>query len=72
MSGDAAINDRVRKRYIEYLSNIVEGIDISLPWDAARPRLRTKAKNLPQRYHVYLEQAAEAYFRKLWTLPPGA
>ena len=72
LSGDTAINDRVRKRYVEYLSNIVEGIDISLPWDAARPRLRTKAKNLPQRYHGYLEQAAEAHFRKLWTLPPSA
>ncbi len=72
LSGDAAVNDRVRKRYIEYLSNIVEGIDVSLPWEAARPRLRTKTKNLPQRYHGYLEQAAEGYFRKLWMLPPSA
>jgi transcriptional regulator with GAF, ATPase, and Fis domain/CHASE2 domain-containing sensor protein len=72
LSADTAVNDRVRKRYIEYLSNIVEGIDISQPWDIARPRLRTKTKNLSQRYHGYLEQSAEAYFRKLWTLPPDA
>ena len=72
MSADPAVNDRVRKRYIEYLGNIVEGIDISQPWDAAHSRLRSKAKNLPQRYHGHLEQVAEAYYRKLWTLPPSA
>ena len=72
LTGDAAVNDRVRKRYAEYLGNIVEGIDISQPWDVARTRLRTKMKNLPQRYHAHLEQAAEAYFRKLWSLPPSA
>jgi DNA-binding NtrC family response regulator/CHASE2 domain-containing sensor protein len=72
LSSDPAVNDRVRKRYIEYLSNIVDGIDISQPWESARVRLRSKTKNLPQRYHLYLEQVAEAYFRKIWSLPPTA
>jgi transcriptional regulator with GAF, ATPase, and Fis domain/CHASE2 domain-containing sensor protein len=72
LSSDPAVNDRVRKRYIEYLSNIVDGIDISQPWESARVRLRSKTRNLPQRYHLYLEQVAEAYFRKIWTLPPTA
>jgi transcriptional regulator with GAF, ATPase, and Fis domain len=72
LSSDAVVNERVRKRYVEYLANIVEGIDISRPWDDARLRLRSKTKNLPQRYHGYVEAAAEAYFRKLWSLPPSA
>jgi transcriptional regulator with GAF, ATPase, and Fis domain/CHASE2 domain-containing sensor protein len=69
LSTDPAVNERVRKRYLEYLGNIVEGLDTSLPWDSARGVLRTKAKNLPQRYHVYLEQCAEAHFRRIWKLP---
>jgi transcriptional regulator with GAF, ATPase, and Fis domain len=72
LSSDPAVNERVRKRYIEYLSNIVDGIDISQPWESARVRLRSKTKNLPQRYHIHLEQVAEAYFRKIWALPPTA
>ena len=72
LSSDPAVNERVRKRYIEYLSNIVDGIDISQPWEAARVRLRSKTKNLPQRYHLHLEQVAEAYFRRIWILPPNA
>jgi hypothetical protein len=34
-----------------------------------REGLKPKTKNFPQRYHQYLEEAAEAYFRGLWQLP---
>jgi transcriptional regulator with GAF, ATPase, and Fis domain len=67
-SSDSDVNDRVRKKLEEYLENIVEAIDLSRPWEAAKSSLRPKAKNLPQRYHIYLEQVAEAYFRGRWKL----
>jgi transcriptional regulator with GAF, ATPase, and Fis domain/CHASE2 domain-containing sensor protein len=69
LSTDAAVNERVRKRYLEYLTNIVDGLNTSLPWDTARGILKTKSKNLPQRYHIYLEQCAEAHFRGIWKIP---
>lgn len=60
------VRERVKKRLLEYLTNIAEGIDRSQPWEASRPLLKSKMKNLPQRYHLYLEQTAEAHFRGLW------
>ncbi|HSQ76457.1 MAG TPA: sigma 54-interacting transcriptional regulator, partial [Bacteroidota bacterium] len=72
LSSDAAVNDRVRKRYNEYLRNIAEGMETSRPWEEIRSSLKPKTKNLPQRYHVFLEQVAEAYFRRVWSLPPSA
>jgi DNA-binding NtrC family response regulator/CHASE2 domain-containing sensor protein len=72
LSSDPAMNDRVRKRYLEYLQNIADGMDLSHPWEEVRNGLKPKMKNLPQRYHVFLEQVAEAYFRRVWTLPTSA
>ncbi len=69
LSTDAAVNARVRKRYVEYLSNIADGLETSQPWETARAVLKSKSKNLPQRYHVSLEQCAEAYYRGVWRLP---
>jgi transcriptional regulator with GAF, ATPase, and Fis domain len=68
LSADAGVNARVRKRYEEYLSNIADGLNTSQPWDTARLALKSKSKNLPQRYHLYLEQCAEAFFRGIWHL----
>ena len=72
LSSDPAVNDRVRKRYNEYLRNIAEGMETSRPWEEVRSSLKPKTKNLPQRYHPFLEQVAEAYFRRVWSLPPSA
>ena len=72
LSADAGVNDRVRKRLIDYLANLVEALDRGRPWNEVREGLRPKMKNLPQRYHGALEAAAEAYFRGLWQLPAGA
>lgn len=68
-SADADVNERVRKRLQEYLANIVEVVDPRQPWESAKDALRPKAKNLPRRYHLYLEQTAEAYYRRVWKLP---
>jgi transcriptional regulator with GAF, ATPase, and Fis domain/CHASE2 domain-containing sensor protein len=60
------LHERVKKRLHEYLVNIAEGIDSSLPWEESRPLLKSKMKNLPRRYHRYLEQVGEGHFRSLW------
>jgi hypothetical protein len=70
LSRDAEINDRVRKKLTEYLANIVEVVDRSQPWESSRPSLKPKTKNLPQRYHAYLERVAEAYYRGFWKAEP--
>ena len=69
LSTDPAIHERVRKRYLEYLTNIIDGLDTTQTWETARLVLRSKSKNLPQKYHLYLEQCAEAHFRGVWRLP---
>jgi transcriptional regulator with GAF, ATPase, and Fis domain len=66
ISDQTDVNDRVQKRLAEYLENIAEGIDRSQPWETSKPLLRSKTKNLPRKYHQYLEQVAEGHFRGLW------
>ncbi|MBM2842019.1 MAG: Transcriptional regulator, partial [Bacteroidetes bacterium] len=66
LSQDAEVNERVRKKLSEYLSNISDAINPSLHWEENKPALRPKIKNLPQRYHAYVEQVAEASYRGLW------
>jgi transcriptional regulator with GAF, ATPase, and Fis domain/CHASE2 domain-containing sensor protein len=66
LSQDDAVNDRVRKRLREYLTNISEAVNRAQPWESSKEALRAKTKNLPERYHDPLERVAEAYFRNLW------
>ena len=69
LSQSPDVLERLRRRMVEYLSNIAEGVDKNAPWDIAKIGLRPKTKNLTQRYHTYLEQTAEAFYRGLWDLP---
>jgi transcriptional regulator with GAF, ATPase, and Fis domain/CHASE2 domain-containing sensor protein len=69
VSADPEVNARVRKRLIEYLENIAAGTDPGRPWDEGAPALRAKMKNLPQRYHGYLTEAARAFHAGTWKLP---
>ena len=66
LSGDPAVNDRVRKKFNDYLANIAEAISPLQTWDVNRAALRPKTKNLPLKYHQYLEQVGEAFFRGIW------
>jgi transcriptional regulator with GAF, ATPase, and Fis domain/CHASE2 domain-containing sensor protein len=68
LSVDPAVNERVRKKFQDYLSNISEGLSPSQTWDSNRGALRPKSKNLPQKYHQYLEQVGEAFYRGVWKL----
>jgi transcriptional regulator with GAF, ATPase, and Fis domain/CHASE2 domain-containing sensor protein len=68
LSADPAVNERVRRRFQDYLSNISEGLSPSQTWESNRVALRPKSKNLPQKYHRYLEQVGEAFYRGVWKL----
>lgn len=68
LSADEAVNERVKKKLIEYLSNIAEAVDRSQPWERVKPSLKSKTKNLPQKYHPFVEQVAESYYRNVWKL----
>jgi DNA-binding NtrC family response regulator/CHASE2 domain-containing sensor protein len=68
LSADPAVLDRVRKRLAEYLENIAGAVDRNRTWEEVRTGLRPKTKNLPQRYHPFLESVAEAYYRRVWDL----
>jgi transcriptional regulator with GAF, ATPase, and Fis domain len=69
LSVEDAVNERVRRRLLEYLSNLSEAVDRGRPWEEARAALRPKLRNLPQRYHATAERIAEGFFRGLWKLP---
>lgn len=66
LSADAAILERAGRKLEDYLENLATGIDRSQPWDGVRLGLKPKLKNLPQRYHPFLEAVAEAYYRGMW------
>ncbi len=66
LSVDPGVLERVGKKLDEYLDNLAQGIDRSQPWDGVRVGLRPKMKNLPQRYHPFLEAVAEGYYRGIW------
>ena len=72
LSADDVVNERVRKKLMEYLSNISGAVDTTQPWESTRSLLKPKTKNLPQRFHPYLEQTAEGYFRGLWKHPDSS
>ena len=63
LSSDTEVNDRLRKKVLEYLSNIAEASDPSQSWDDVMAALKPKTKNLPQRFHPYVEKVAEAYYK---------
>jgi transcriptional regulator with GAF, ATPase, and Fis domain len=66
LSVDPEVLERVGKKLAEYLDNLVQGVDRSQPWEGVRVGLKSKMKNLPQRYHPFLEAVAEGYYRGIW------
>ncbi len=66
LSADEPVLERVHKRLNEYLVNIAAAVDQAQPWESSRAALRPKIKNLPQRYHPFVEQLAEAFYRGIW------
>lgn len=65
---DPEVRDKVRKKINEYLSNAVELVKKEGHFENVQLACRPKFKNLPQRYHMYLEELLRSYHQGLWRL----
>jgi transcriptional regulator with GAF, ATPase, and Fis domain/CHASE2 domain-containing sensor protein len=59
---DEQLTEKVQKKLDEYLSNIRSSIDKTKGIDENMQLLRPKYKNLPLRYHIYLDELIKALF----------
>jgi hypothetical protein len=66
---DDEVRNRVRKKLDEYLNNLVENLPQQSELENLQPFLKSKTKNLPQRYHVILEQVVRAFLEGKWGDP---
>jgi hypothetical protein len=62
------VTERVIKKMLEYLRNAIELVDRSQPLAHSTTRSKPKYKNLPQRYHPYLDTIIETYHRGDWSV----
>lgn len=63
-SSEPDVRGRVEKKLLEYINNAVEVVDQSLSQEQILAAARPKYKNLPQRYHAYLDEIIENYRRR--------
>jgi transcriptional regulator with GAF, ATPase, and Fis domain/CHASE2 domain-containing sensor protein len=63
---DAESREKVQKKLREYLGNVVEGLTPGLDFETSKNSLRSKYKNLPQRYHTVLDEVVRAYLQGKW------
>ncbi|HLX12645.1 MAG TPA: sigma 54-interacting transcriptional regulator [Bacteroidota bacterium] len=68
---DTEMTSRVEKKFREYLSNAVENVNHSVSFQEIKRVSSGKYKNLPQRYHPFLDEIIESFYRKKWTLRDG-
>lgn len=66
---EPAIIERVVKKMLEYLTNTFESFDRTRNIEELKSALAPKYKNLPQRYHFFLDQLIETYGSGKWNLP---
>lgn len=59
-------NERVMKKLSEYVGNVVEGVQQGRSLGDVKPSLKSKYKNLPQRYHTILDEVIRAYLDGKW------
>ncbi|HEY6191668.1 MAG TPA: sigma 54-interacting transcriptional regulator [Bacteroidota bacterium] len=69
-SSDREVLRRVEKKLLEYLGNAVEAVNPSGSAEQVLAAARPKYKNLPQRYHPYLDELIGAYSRGEWKKDP--
>lgn len=63
---DGEANEKVVKKLSEYLGNVVEGLPQGKTLEEVKPSLKSKYKNLPQRYHTILDEVIQAYLDRKW------
>ena len=61
-SGDTDAVLKVERKLNEYISNAAEFVDKSLGLEEVILRSKPKYKNLPQRYHIYLDRIISAIY----------
>lgn len=59
--------ERVTKKLHEYLSNVTHNLDRSKKIDDHRDLLKSKFKNLPQKFHPVLEEVVRSYLDGKWS-----
>ena len=60
-SPDDQLSEKVRKKLDEYLTNIRSSVDKNQSFDENIRLLKPKYKNLPLRYHLYLDDLIKAF-----------
>jgi len=65
---DEDIRSRVHKKLLEYLQNALEFMDHSKQLDEVLSLSKPKFKNLPQRYHPFLNEIIVSAYRKYWSI----
>lgn len=66
-SSEPEVLDRVEKKLQDYLTNVVERITMGQTFEYTKPKLKSKYKNLPQRYHSILDEVVCAYLQGKWS-----
>ncbi|MCI0707063.1 MAG: sigma 54-interacting transcriptional regulator [Ignavibacteriae bacterium] len=67
-SANSDSNTRVTRKLIEYLQNAVEDLPTGVAFEEVQPNIKSKYKNLPQRYHPVLNEVIRAYLQGKWSL----
>lgn len=60
------VHNRVEKKLIEYLQNAIKIVDHSKTIEEVILLSKPKYKNLPQKYHRYLDDIITSYYKKIW------
>jgi transcriptional regulator with PAS, ATPase and Fis domain/CHASE2 domain-containing sensor protein len=68
-SSDPEVVSRVGRKLNEYLANAVELVDQTKNFAEVQQASRPKYKNLPQRYHPFLDEVIASFHRGEWTIP---
>ncbi|MBI5021430.1 MAG: sigma 54-interacting transcriptional regulator [Ignavibacteriales bacterium] len=66
-SDDQKYNDKVRNKISDYFNNAIDLVDPIVGIEENIKKSKPKYKNLPQKYHTYLDRLIEAYNLKLWS-----
>ncbi len=60
---DVEAVEKIKKKTLEYIQNFIETINQCKSEDEIKPLIKLKYKNLPMRYHFYLEEFALKFRR---------
>ncbi len=67
-TAEGELRTRAERKLAGYLQNAVESVDRTAPLEEVKLNARPKFKNLPQRYHPYLDQIIESYHHGEWKI----